>query len=121
MSVLPTQEEIDVYYEEKKKEVAAWVVEYANGLKRVTKTQKSIIFEYANELTFSNVGELNYYVQELNTVSQRDKKRLFEYLSEVEWLPDGVNSGVLDGQYVTRVLESPLDKIFGKQGAKIEE
>lgn len=109
MSVLPTQDEIDVYYEEKKKEVATWVVEYANGLKRVTKTQKSTILVYAEKLTFSSVGELNHYVQSLKTVSQRDKKRLFEYLQRIDWLPDGVNVGVLDGKIVSKVLPNELD------------
>ncbi len=108
-SVLPTQEEIDVYYEEKKKEVAAWVVEYANGLKRVTKTQKSIILEFADTLTFSNIGDLNLYVQKLSTVSQRDKKKLFEYLQRIDWLPDGVNVGILDGKIVSKVLPNELD------------
>lgn len=106
------QEEIDLYYEKKRKEVGEWLAEYTDSLKRITRTQKEKLLEYANDLTFTKAGEVNVYVQGLKTVSQRDKNKLEAYLQMVDWFPPGVTVGRLDGKLVTRMLPNDLELLF---------
>ena len=113
MSGFPHQNEIDIYYENKKKEVGEWLIEYAGDQKRLTQEQRRRILAYAEKMSFSEAGEANAYVQNLKTVGKREKERLKEYLSQVDWLPEGINNGTLDGKIVCRVLPRPLDKLFG--------
>lgn len=113
MSGFPYQNEIDVYYEKKKKEVSEWLIEYTNGLKRITKAQKEKLLSYSERISFSVAGEVNMYVQQLPTVSKRDKAKLETYLQHVDWLPENITTGILDGKIVSRVLPSPLERLFG--------
>lgn len=113
MNGFPHQEEVDVYYQEKKQEVRAWLIQYEGEQKRLTKEQRRCLLEYAEKISFSTVGEVNSYVQELKTVGKREKERLRVYLSQIDWLPEGVNDGTLDGKIVCRVLPRPLEKLFG--------
>lgn len=109
----PHQEEIDKYYEVKKKEVGEWLERFADEQKRLTKEQRQQIHEYAEHMSFTNAGYANGYVQSLTTVGKRNKEKLFNYLQKVDWLPEGVNVGKLDGKIVSRVLPRPLDQLFG--------
>lgn len=115
------QGEIDRYYGEKKKEVAAWVVEYTGSLKRIKEDQRKRLLTYAEHMTFLEAGELNAYAQSLTTISKKDKERLRKYLRKIDWLPKGQNMGVLEGMMVSRVLKDPyaeamLEAAFGKGG-----
>ena len=76
MSGFPRQNEIDVYYENKKKEVGEWLIEYAGDQKRLTQEQRRRILAYAERMSFSTAGEANAYVQGLKTVGKREKERL---------------------------------------------
>lgn len=107
------QEKVDDYYIKKKREVGQWLALYAENLKRIKQDQKERIMLYANSMSFSTAGEANAYVQELDTVSKRDKEKLEKYLQEVDWLPEGETMGYLDGVMVSRVLKSPLEKLLG--------
>mgnify|MGYP000912962412 CR=1 FL=1 len=113
MSGFPHQNEIDTYYEEKKKEVGEWLIEFADGQKRLTQEQHKRILEYAETMSFSKAGEANAYVQNLKTVGKRNKKKIFDYMQSVDWFPEGINVGVLDGKIVSRILPSPLERLFG--------
>ncbi len=113
MSGFPRQNEIDVYYENKKKEVGEWLIEYAGDQKRLTQEQRRRILAYAERMSFSTAGEANAYVQGLKTVGKREKERLRSHLSRIDWLPEGVNTGTLDGKIVCRVLPRPLERLFG--------
>lgn len=115
MSGFPHQEEIDVYYEEKKKEVRDWLIQYEGEQKRLTKEQRRCLAEYAEKISFSTVGEVNSYVQGLKTVGKKNKKKLADYMQRVEWFPEGVSVGVLDGKIVSRVLPNELDLLYGFQ------
>ncbi|MBU5679001.1 hypothetical protein [Blautia sp. MSJ-9] len=113
MSGFPRQDEIDAYYAKKKKEVGEWLIEYAGDQKRLTQEQRRQILVYAEQMSFSMAGEVNVYVQNLKTVGKREKERLQNYMSQIDWLPEGVNTGTLDGKVVCRVLPRPLEKLFG--------
>lgn len=101
------QDKIDKYYEKKKTEVAAWIREYTNSLKRITDEQRATLMAYADHMSFKRAGECNAYVQNLPTVSKRDKNKLFQYLQKVDWLPPGETLGFLDGQLTVRMLPDP--------------
>lgn len=114
------QDEIDRYYEAKKKEVAAWVIEYTGSLKRVKEDQRKRLLSYAEHMTFLEAGELNAYAQSLPTISKKDKEKLRQYLRKIEWLPKGQNMGVLEGVMVSKVLRDPqveamLEAAFGER------
>lgn len=113
MSSFLYQDNLELYYEGKKKEVGEWLMQYTNNLKKVTKEQKEQLECYSKNMSFKIAGDVNAYVQNLNTVGKRDKKRLSDYLNNVEWLPDGVTTGILDGVLVSRVLPRPLDRLLG--------
>ena len=113
MSGFPRQDEIDLYYKDKKKEVGEWLIEYAGDQKRLTQEQRRRLLAYAERMSFSMAGEVNAYVQGLKTVGKREKERLRSYLSQIDWLPEGVNTGTLDGKIVCRVLPRPLERLFG--------
>lgn len=113
MSGFPQQNEIDVYYENKKKEVGDWLYKYVGEQKRLTQKQRQQLLEYAARMSFSVAGEVNVYVQGLKTVGKREKERLRSHLSQIDWLPEGVNTGTLDGNIVCRVLPRPLERLFG--------
>ena len=113
MSGFPRQNEIDVYYENKKKEVGEWLIEYPGDQKPLTQEQRRRILAYAERMSFSTAGEANAYVQGLKTVGKREKERLRSHLSQIDWLPVGVNTGTLDVKIVCRVLPRPLERLFG--------
>ena len=114
----PRQDEIDIYYEAKKKEVGRWLTNFANEQRRITKEQRQQILEYAENMTFTNAGLANAYIQNLKTVGKRNKEKLFNYLQRVDWFPDGVTVGVLDGKIVSRILPNELDLLYGLKGKK---
>ena len=109
----PHQEQINKYYEEKKKEVGVWLVQFADEQKKLTKEQRQQIIEYADKMTFTNAGYANAYIQDLKTVGKRSKEKLYNYMTQIDWLPEGINYGVIDGKIVSRVLPSPLERLFG--------
>lgn len=120
MSGFPRQNEIDVYYENKKKEVGEWLIEYAGAQKRLTQEQRRRILAYAERMSFSTAGEVNAYVQGLKTVGKKNKQKMFDYMQRVDWFPEGINVGVLDGKIVSRVLPNELDLLYGLQNLKGE-
>ena len=95
MSGFPRQNEIDVYYENKKKEVGEWLIEYAGDQKRLTQEQRRRLLAYAERMSFSTAGEANAYVQGLKTVGKKNKQKMFDYMQRVDWFPEGINVGVL--------------------------
>lgn len=97
------QGKVDLYYEKKKDEVSAWLIEYINSLKRA-KDQKDILMDYAKKINFNSAGSFNNYVQAMPTISKKDKKRLEKYLLSIDWLPDDTTAGFLDGQLVVRMM-----------------
>jgi len=98
------QGKIDLYYEQKKSEVSEWLIEYTEDLKRLKEDQRKRLIEYAKRLSFNTAGSYNAYAQQLPTISKKDKKRLEKYLQEVDWLPEGVTAGFLDGQLVVKMI-----------------
>lgn len=119
MSGFPEQEKIDLYYKNKKNEVSQWLVEYTNNLKRLSKIQREKMLNYAKQICFGNSGELIEYVQQLKNIGKKDKKLFIDYMETIEWLPEGVRSGILDGQIVTKIIPNELDLFFEK--AKMEK
>lgn len=115
MSGFPHQEEIDVYYEKKKKEVRDWLIQYEGEQKRLTKEQRRCLLKYAEQISFSTAGEVNSYVQGLKTVGKKNKQKIADYIQRIEWFPEGVSVGVLDGKIVSRVLPNELDLLYGFQ------
>lgn len=114
------QSQIDLYYKKKKGEVSNWLTEYTTSLKRVTEDQRKQLIEYAKGLSFDNVGRFNQYAQQLTTISMKDKKRLKKYLQEIDWLPEGITAGFLDGQLVVKMLpniqaEEMIREAFGSE------
>lgn len=120
MSGFPRQDEVDIYYEDKKKEVGKWLIEYAGDQKRLTQEQRKQILAYADRMSFSTAREANAYVQGLKTVGKKNKQKIFDYMQRIEWFPEGVNVGVLDGKIVSRVLPNELDLLYGLQNLKGE-
>ena len=120
MSGFPRQDDIDIYYEDKKKEVGKWLIEYAGDQKRLTQEQRKQILAYADRMSFSTAREANAYVQGLKTVGKKNKQKIFDYMQRIEWFPEGVNVGVLDGKIVSRVLPNELDLLYGLQNLKGE-
>ena len=120
MSGFPRQDEIDIYYEDKKKEVGKWLIEYAGDQKRLTQEQRKQILAYADRMSFSTAREANAYVQGLKTGGKKNKQKIFDYMQRIEWFPEGVNVGVLDGKIVSRVLPNELDLLYGLQNLKGE-
>lgn len=111
---------IDLYYKRKKDEVSSWLIEYTTDLKRVKEDQRKRLLEYAKRLSFSTAGSFNQYAQQLTTISQKDKQRLEKYLQEVDWLPEDVTAGFLDGQLVVKMLpntqaEEMIREAFGSE------
>ena len=114
------QGKIDLYYEMKKDEVSGWLIEYTADLKRLKEEQRKRILAYARALSFKSIDEVNEYVQHLPTVSKKDKKRIEKYLQSVDWLPEGVTVGFLDGQLVVKMLpntqaEEMIREAFGPE------
>lgn len=114
------QGQIDLYYEKKKGEVSKWLIKYTADLKRVTEDQRKQLIEYAKGLSFNTVGRFNQYAQQLTTISMKDKKRLKKYLQEIDWLPEGITAGFLDGQLVVKMLpniqaEEMIREAFGSE------
>lgn len=112
MGGFPDQEKIDIYYENKKMEIKEWLVEYANNQKRISNQQRERILKYADSVTFSNIGEINNYIQNLNRIGKKEKQAFLDYSQKIEWLPEGIRSGVLDGQIVTKIVPNDLDLLF---------
>ena len=112
MSGFPGQDEIDKHYGNKKKEVGKWLIEYTGNQKRLTQEQRKRILAYAERISFSTAGETNAYVQELKTVGKKSKDKLRSYLANVDWFPDGINHGVLDGLIVNRIVPNELDLLY---------
>lgn len=113
------QDKVDLYYEKKKDEVSAWLIEYINSLKRA-KDQKDILMDYAKKINFNSAGGFNNYVQAMPTISKKDKKRLEKYLLSIDWLPDDTTAGFLDGQLVVRMMpntqaEEMIRAAFGSE------
>ena len=100
-------------YEAKKKEVGEWVIEFTVNQKRLTQEQSKRLLAYAERMSFSAAGEANAYVQGLKTVGKRNKQKFYDYMQCIDWFPEGVNVGVLDGKIVSRILPSPLERLFG--------
>ena len=104
----------------KKDEVSDWLIEYTADLKRLKEEQRKRILAYARALSFKSIDEVNEYVQHLPTVSKKDKKRIEKYLQSVDWLPEGVTVGFLDGQLVVKMLpntqaEEMIREAFGPE------
>ncbi len=110
----PHQEKIDKYYEEKKKEVGEWLIEYASDQKRLTQEQRRRILAYAERISFSTAGEVNSYIQELKTVGKKNKEKLYDYMVHIDWFPEGINHGVLDGKIVNRIIPNELDLLYAQ-------
>lgn len=115
------QKVIDDHYRQKKEELRVWMTEFIDSLKRITKTQRSCLNEYAENISFSKMIEVNSYISSLSTVSNRDKKKFQDYINQIDWLPTGINTGILDGNVVSRVLESPLEKFLGDKEWKSQK
>lgn len=109
MSGFPYQKEIDIYYENKKQEVGKWLLEFSKQQKRLTQTQRNQIQTYAQNVSFNMIGEIEEYIQNLKTIGKKNKEKLDDYISHIEWFPEGVNVGVLDGKIVSRILPNELD------------
>ena len=110
----PHQEDIDKYYEVKKKEVGEWLERFADEQKRLTKEQRQQIHEYAENMTFPNAGYANGYIQSLTTVGKRNKEKLYNYMAHIDWFPEGINHGVLDGKIVNRIVPNELDLLYAQ-------
>lgn len=108
-----TQVDYIVYYKDKKKEVGNWLFVEVKKMKKLTNDQRGHLLKYCENMTFKGAGEFNAYLQELPTVTKKEKKTVEGYLQNVDWLPEGVNIGVLDGEVVSRVLPSPLERLLG--------
>ncbi len=121
MSGFPYQDEIDRYYEVKKKEVREWVIEFTVDQKRLTQEQSKRLLAYAERISFSTAGEVNTYVQGLKTIGKRNKQKFYDYMQCIDWFPEGVNVGVLDGKIVSRILPSPLERLFGDKEWKSQK
>ena len=106
------QSEVNAFYEDKKRELREWLVEYTNKLRRIKPDQKEKLLEYAENITFSSCQELNDYVQSLNTISNRDKDKLYQYLYNMEWLPKNVPLGYIDGKLVKKPLSDPYNDLI---------
>ena len=102
-----------VYYESKKKEVRDCLMVEVEKMHKLTNDQRRHLLKYCENMTFRSAGEFNAYLQELPTVTKKEKKIVEGYLQNVDWLPEGVNIGVLDGEVVSRVLPSPLERLLG--------
>ena len=114
------QGQVDKYYEEKKDELRTRLLEYVNAMKRITKEQRKQLEESAKEISFSTANDFNDHVQQLPTISKRDKKKIDEYLQSVEWLPNDVTAGFLDGRLVCKIssntqAEEMIKRAFGNQ------
>lgn len=115
MSGFPRQAEIDEYYAKKKQEVGDWLIEYVGTQKRLTQEQRRQILTYAENMSFSTAGEVNAYVQGLKTVGKKNKQKIFDYMQRVEWFPEGISVGVLDGKIVSRILPNELDLLLQEE------
>lgn len=113
MESFPWQKEIDVYYEDKKQEVSKWLLEFAGQQKRLTQTQRNQIRAYAKQVSFSRMDEINVYVQNLKTVGKKNKEKFDDYILRIEWFPEGISVGVLDGRIVSRMMPNELELLFG--------
>lgn len=102
------QGKVDLYYFHKKDEVSGWLLEYTKDLKRIKEDQRNRLIAYAKATSFLTANEFNEYAQQLTTISKKDKKRLEKYLQEVDWLPEGVTAGFLDGQLVVKLMPNTL-------------
>lgn len=102
------QDFIDLYYENKKKEAGEWITEYTANLKRLEDDQRKRLLRYAKTINFENAGELNAYAQSIPTISKKNKQKLTKYLQQIDWLPDGITVGFLDGQLVVKMLPNTL-------------
>ena len=114
------QGQIDLYYEKKKGEVREWLIEYTAGLKRIKTEQRERLMAYAKALNFATAGEFNAYAQQLTTISKKDKNRLERYLQNVEWLPEDITVGFLDGHLVVKMMpntqaEEMIREAFGTE------
>ena len=107
------QDEVDKYYETKKKEVGEWLIEFANAQKRLTEEQYKQLLLYAEQISFSTAEEANDYIQSLKTIGKRNKQKSFDYFQQIEWFPKGIGVGVLDGKIVSRISPSSLERFLG--------
>lgn len=121
MSGFPYQDEIDLYYKNKKIEVRDWLIEFADKQKRISNKQREKLLDYAEQIRFSSIDELTEYVQNLNRIGKKEKQIFLEYIESIEWFPEGIGCGVLDGKIVSRILPNELDLLFQeKENAKKE-
>lgn len=114
------QGQIDLYYEKKKSEVREWLIEYTTDLKRVKAEQRERLMAYAKALSFATAGDFNAYAQQLTTISKKDKSRLERYLQSIDWLPEDITAGFLDGQLVVKMMpntqaEEMIREAFGSE------
>lgn len=115
------QGKVDSYYFHKKDEVSGWLIEYTKDLKRIKEDQRNRLIAYAKATSFFTANEFNEYAQQLTTISKKDKKRLEKYLQEVDWLPEGVTAGFLDGQLVVKLMPNTLAEEMIREAFGSEE
>jgi hypothetical protein len=114
------QDKINQYYTKKKTEVRSWLENYMTYLKRINDNQRKQLLEYAKEISFDSAGKLNQYVQQLPAISKKDKKEIEKYLQSIDWLPEGVTIGFLDGKLVVKMMpntqaEDMIREAFGPE------
>lgn len=113
---------IQKYYTDKKEEVREWLFQYISKLPRIKTDQKEKLTAYATSISITTAGEINDYVQSLPTISIKAKKQLNTYISNIEWLPKGVNVGYADGELINRVQSSAaLDAVLAAAFSPIDE
>ena len=106
MSGFPYQKKVDEYYRVKIREVMRWMLDFVQDQKRITKDQRRELIWRAENISFSSAGEMNKYVQDLKTIGKKEKKKFYEYVIHIDWLPEGITSGVLDGKIVSQYFTS---------------
>lgn len=117
------QDQIDIYYKNKKEEVSNWLTEYTLKLKRISEEEQTTLLNAAKNINFSSVGNYYNYAQSLKNINKKDKERLLKYLQQIEWLPTGITAGFLDGQLVTKMIpntyaEQMIRAAFGSNQKK---
>ena len=73
------------FYFKVQREVTEWTKKYIKSLPNITSEERKELLKMTNNLQIDNIDKLNAKIQNMNNISQHNKRRFLAYTSKKEW------------------------------------